>query len=166
MRRLRRLACQVALGLLTLLLAACAGNDAPEPDAPRSAQRDADRSSERGERHSDRNVASKGFDRAVARLEIKRPPLRAQQVIQFGRSHRLYVAVRGRYFLCTLSVPERRRAVGDFYARSRQEFEDAGVEDFRVVVTRLQSGGVDYPRWARAGPRGVRLTRAGRRSAC
>ena len=165
MRAPRTLAGQVVLALLTLLLAACAGSDDAGSDASRGTRSDADRGGDRAG-SSDRVAASKDFDRAVARLDIKQPPLRVRQTIQFGKSHRVYVAVRRRYFLCTLNVPERQRAVRHFYARSRNDFDDAGVQDFSIVVTRLQSGGANYPRWAVASPRGVRLTPAGRRSVC
>jgi len=165
-RHLHRLARQLVPVLLTVLLGACAGSDEPDRDASRSPKGDAARGSDRGERSSDRGATSQDFDRAVERLDIKQPPLRVQQTIQFGKSHRLYVAVRRRYFLCTLSVPERRRAVEEFFARSRHQLEDAGVNDFSMVVTRVQSAGMNYPRWAVAGPQRIRLTQAGRRSRC
>ena len=68
--------------------------------------------------------------------------------------------------MCTLGVPERQRAVEDFYAHSRREFEDADVKDLSMVVTRVQSGATGYLRWAVPGPQGALLTRAGRRLGC
>lgn len=102
------------------------------------------------------------FDAALERLPLKQPPLRAQQLIQFDASHRPYVAVDTGRFLCTLSVAQREHAVEDFYGKARREFEAAGIDDFTMVLTRIQPTGVNYPKLAHADPRGVRLTRAGR----
>ena len=60
----------------------------------------------------------------------------------------------------------REHAVGDFYGKARREFEAVGIDGFTMVVTRVQSTGVNYPKWALAAPRAVRLTAAGRVSDC
>lgn len=115
---------------------------------------------------ADEEFKESPFDRLVGRLPIKTAPLRVQQTIQFGNSHRLWVAVAERHFLCSLSVAEREQAVADFYAESQELARPAGVDDLTLVVTRLQETGENMPRWATAGPAGVQITQAGRRTTC
>lgn len=172
---------------LALLPAGCGGDDEPSKpqpaestleEQPRQANEAAegndgkrDEQRPRAERETrDRNEQGgfngRPFDRVVGRLPIKEPPLRVRATIQFGDSHRLRIAVTRRYFLCTLSVPERERAVADFSSKAQQLARAAGVDDLRLVVTRLQPTLQNLPKWGTAGPSGVQLTNAGRRSVC
>jgi hypothetical protein len=87
------------------------------------------------DREFDRGFRESAFDKLVARLPIRKPPLYVQQYITTSGSHRVYTAVSRRRFLCRSTPAQRRRAVARFYRDARRVMRAGRVDDFEQVVT-------------------------------
>lgn len=102
------------------------------------------------------------FDKLIAKLPIRKPPLYVEQYITTTGSHRVHTAVDRKRFVCELDVGERRKAVADFYRAADKVFRAGGVNDFVQVVTPTSQTTEELPAMATARKGSVSLTRLGR----
>ncbi len=162
------------------VFAACAGDDeSSERAAPAETETEArqetrstaeDLQEARRERERDREEDRKfdeafretRFDKLVAKLPIRKPPLYVEQYITTDGSHKVYTAVNRKRFLCELDAGERRRAVARFYEKADEVFRAGGVEDFVQVVTVTSETADGLPALATARKGSVSLTPLGR----
>jgi len=175
------LAAMLALAIPVLaVLSRCARDDRysnratpvqTEPQAAReNAPSDEELQEEVRERDRDRAEEQKfdepfrrtRFDRLIAKLPIRKPPLYVEQYITTSGSHKLYTAVNRKRFLCDLDVAQRKQAVADFYRTATKVFREGGVNDLVQVVTPASQTTEELPAIAMARDGSVSLTRLGR----
>lgn len=109
----------------------------------------------------DAQFATTPFEDAVDQLPLRRPPLFVEQLLLEDGTHDLVVRVKPRRFLCGLTAAERTAAVRGYFEAADRIMRKAGIDDFALTVDGVRETGEVRP-LARAGERGVSLTRRGR----
>jgi hypothetical protein len=127
--------------------------------AARERDREADR---KADREFDKGFAETAFDRLIAKLPIRKPPLYVAQYITSTGSHRVYTAVDRSRFLCRMSPAQRQRAVAAFFRAADRVMRAGGVDDFVQVVTVTSQATQELPALANARRGSVALTERGR----
>lgn len=98
------------------------------------------------------------FDRLIAKLPIRKPPL-LRGAIHHHQRHKLYTAVNRKRFRCDLDVVQRKQAVADFYRTATKVFREGGVDDLVQVVTPASQTTEELPVIAMARDGSLPLTR-------
>lgn len=117
---------------------------------------------EEDDREFDKEFKQTRFDKLIAKLPIRKPPLFVEQYITTDDSHTVHTAVDRKRFLCRLNAGQRKRAVEDFYRAADKVFRAGGVKDFEQVVTPLSETTEQLPALATARKGSVSLTARGR----
>ena len=114
------------------------------------------------DREFDRAFRETPFERAVAQLPVRRPPLFVEQYITSTGSSTVYTAVAPKRFFCGRSVARRKAAVSAFYRDAERLFRRRGIKDFALVVTPTAETTESLPALATGRDGKVSLTRRGR----
>jgi hypothetical protein len=114
------------------------------------------------DREFDRAFNETRFEKILAELPIRKPPLFVEQYITSGGSSTVYTAVAPKRFFCGRSAARRKAAVSAFYRDADRLFRRRGVEDFAMVVTPVTETIESLPALATGRDGKVSLTRRGR----
>lgn len=100
---------------------------------------------EKEERRFDEQFRETPFDKLIAKLPIRRPPLYVEQYIT-DKGHTIYTAVARKRFVCKMSAQQRKKAVAEFYRAANKSFLAGGIKDLAVIVTPLAETIESFPR--------------------
>lgn len=114
------------------------------------------------DREFDKAFQETPFERLVAQLPIRKPPLFVEQYITSRGSSTVYTAVDPKRFFCGRSAARRRAAVSSFYRDADRVFRRGGVDDFVQIVTPIAETTERLPALATGREGKVSLTKRGR----
>ena len=114
------------------------------------------------DREFDRSFDETAFEKLVAELPIRKPPLYVEQYITSRGSSTVYTAVASKRFFCNRSAARREAAVRSFYRDADRVFRRGGVDDFVQIVTPIAETTEELPALAVGRNGKVSLTKRGR----
>lgn len=116
----------------------------------------------REDRKFDQSFNETAFEKLVAELPIRKPPLFVEQYITSRGSSTVYTAVAPKRFFCGRSAARRKAAVSAFYEDANRVFRRGGVKDFVQIVTPIADTTESLPALAVGREGKVSLTKRGR----
>ena len=114
------------------------------------------------DRKFDRAFDETAFEKLVADLPIRKPPLFVEQYITSRGSSTVYTAVATKRFFCGRSAARRKAAVSAFYRDADRVFRRGGVKNFVQIVTPIAETTERLPALAVGRDGKVSLTKRGR----
>lgn len=140
------------------------GKESTEAESRRleTRERREDRKDDKAFEKFDEDFEETPFEKLIAKLPVRKPPLFVEQYITTEGSHKVYTAVDEKRFLCELTPRQRKAAVSAFNRSANRVFRGAGVKDFVQVVTPLAETTEELPALAIARNGSVSITVRGR----